>query len=74
MKMVACLDEDRESISSGYEGRAALEMCLGAYESERQGRVRVPFPLTQKESPLELMLRSGQLPYVPAREYGWELA
>ena len=72
-EMVACLDEGRESISSGYDGRAALEMCLGAYESERQGRVKVSFPLTVKESPLELMLKSGQLPYVPAREYGGKL-
>ena len=71
-EMVACLDEDRESISSGYDGRAALEMCLAAYESERLGRDKITFPLTQKESPLELMLQSGQLPYIPAREYGWE--
>ena len=72
-EMVACLDEDRESTSSGYDGRIALEMCLAAYESERLGRVKIPFPLAQKESPLELMLQSGQLPYIPAREYGWEL-
>ena len=72
-EMVACLDEDRESISSGDDGRVALEMCLAAYESERLGRVKVTFPLAQKESPLELMLQSGQLPYIPAREYGWEL-
>ena len=72
-EMVACLDEDRESVSSGYDGRIALEMCLAAYESERLGRVKITFPLAQKESPLELMLQSGQLPYIPAREYGWEL-
>ena len=30
-------------------------------------------PIGSKESPLELMLKSGQLPYIPAREYGWEL-
>ncbi len=71
-EMVVCLDEDRESISNGYDGRAALEMCLAAYESERLGRVKIRFPLTQKASPLELMLKSGQLPYIPAREYGWE--
>ena len=74
-ELVACLDEGRrECVSSGYDGRAALEMCLGAYESERQGRVKVTFPLTIKESPLELMLKSGQVPYIPAREYGGELA
>jgi len=73
-EVVACLDENRESISSGYDGRAALEMCLGAYESERQGRVRVSFPLTLKESPLEMMLRREQVPYIPAKEYGGELA
>ena len=72
-EMVACLDEDRENISSGYDGRAALEMCLAAYESERLGKAKITFPLAQKESPLELMLQSGQLPYIPAREYGWEL-
>ena len=47
--------------------------CLAAYESERLGRAKVTFPLAQKESPLKLMLQSGQLPYIPAREYGWEL-
>lgn len=72
-EMVACLDDDRESVSNGYDGRAALEMCLAAYESERLGRVKITFPLAQKESPLELMLQSRQLPYIPAREYGWEL-
>ena len=72
-EMVACLDEDRESVSSGYDGRAALEMCLAAYESERLSRTKITFPLSQKESPLELMLQSGQLPHIPAREYGWEL-
>ena len=61
-EVVACLDENRESISSGKDGRAALEMCLGAYESERQGRARVSFPLTIKESPHELMLKSEQVP------------
>ena len=73
-EMIACLDEDRESVSSGYDGRIALEMCLAAYESERLGRTKITFPLPQKESPLELMLKSGQLPYIPAREYGGELA
>ena len=73
-EMIACLDEDRESVSSGYDGRIALEMCLAAYESERLGRTKIAFPLAQKESPLELMLKSGQLPYIPAREYGGELA
>ena len=72
-EMVACLDENRESVSSGYDGRVALEMCLAAYESERLGRTKITFPLPQKESPLELMLQSGQLPHIPAREYGWEL-
>lgn len=73
-EIVVCLDENRESISSGYDGRAALEMCLGAYESERQGRVKVSFPLSLKESPLGMMLRQKQIPYIPAREYGGELA
>lgn len=40
-------------ISSGEDGRAALEMIHGAWESHRRRR-RVPFPLVQRQQPLEL--------------------
>jgi len=44
--------DDREPISNGREGRAALEMMHGAWESHRQ-RARVDFPMTRREHPLD---------------------
>ena len=41
--LVDCIDQDRESVSSGRQGRAALEMIMAVYESQRQGLARVDF-------------------------------
>jgi len=49
-EIVACLDENRESrVSSGEDGRTALEICLAIYESHRQGSRLVPLPLTNRK-------------------------
>ena len=45
-------DPETDSISSGREGRASLEMIHGSWESHRQGG-RVPFPLKERSHPLE---------------------
>lgn len=59
--MICCLENGHESISSGYEGRAALELVMGVYESARLGGIKVPFPLNIRKSPLDFMLREGRL-------------
>ena len=52
---------DREPSSNGHEGRAALEMIMSVYESQRQGSARIDFPLAIKENPLALMNERGTL-------------
>jgi predicted dehydrogenase len=49
--LLAAVEEGREHISSGYDGRASLEMILSVYESQRTG-ARVPFPMQNREHPL----------------------
>lgn len=44
-------EEGRQSVSSGHDGRWAMEMIHGVYESHLQGR-RVELPLTNRENPL----------------------
>ncbi len=59
--LVDCIENDRESISSGRQGRAALEMIMGVYESQRQGLARVDFPLQIRDNPFGDMLDKGQI-------------
>ncbi len=66
-EVVACLDEDRRSISDGHSGRLALALTMAAYESRRQGGVRIRFPYDARTSPLDLMLESGELPTIWGR-------
>ena len=66
-EVVACLAEDRQSVSDGKAGRMALSMTMAAYESRRQGGVRIRFPCDVQESPLDMMLQSGELPRIWGR-------
>jgi hypothetical protein len=50
--MIDAIEHDREPICSGSGGVAALEMALGAYESQFTGR-RVEFPLSNRKHPLQ---------------------
>ena len=59
--LLTAVREDREPFSNGREGRAALEMIMAVYESQRQGMARIGFPLEIKESPLALMNETGTL-------------
>ena len=65
--LVACVEGERESISSGRDARAALELIWAIYESQRQG-TKIFLPLYGKQTPLDLMLDSGQLPSIWARD------
>ncbi len=59
--LVDCIENDRESISSGRQGRAALEMIMAVYESQRRGLARVDFPLEVRDNPFGDMLDRGQI-------------
>lgn len=59
-ELVVCLEENREHLSSGREGRAALEILMAIFESSRR-RKRVELPLQEKESPLALMVETGEI-------------
>ena len=50
--LISAIEEDREPLSSGRDAVAALEMILGAYESQIRGG-RVSFPLKDRQHPLE---------------------
>jgi predicted dehydrogenase len=56
-ELVAAVEERREHRSSGVDGRWALEMIMGTYESHRRGGARVSLPLTERDHPLERWLR-----------------
>jgi len=59
--LVDCIEQDRESVSSGRQGRAALEMIMAVYESQRRGLARVDFPLEIRDNPFGDMLERGQI-------------
>jgi predicted dehydrogenase len=65
-ELVAAVEEGREHRSSGRDGRWALEMIMGVYESHRRGGARAALPLTQRDHPLERWLREEGLP-LPAK-------
>ena len=50
------LDRDQDTISTGEDGRAALEMVLSLHESERLGNARVDFPMTNLD--LQVLVRN----------------
>jgi len=66
-ELVECVEQDKESISSGRDAMAALELIMATYESQRQG-TKILLPLPGKQTPLDLMLESGQLPRIWARD------
>ena len=59
--LIACIEEDKETCSSGQNGRRAIEMTMALYESSRQGGAKVSFPFACTENPLQRMLQEGSL-------------
>ena len=49
--LINAIENNRKPISAAEDAVAALEMILGAYESQLSGQ-RVPFPLANREHPL----------------------
>ena len=54
--LISAIDEDREPEVSGREGRAALELIMATFESERRGGERIELPLKEKKNPWGEML------------------
>jgi predicted dehydrogenase len=52
--LIAAVEEDRQPVASAYEARAAVEMIVSVFESERQGRP-VPIPLENRQNPLTML-------------------
>ncbi|HVA92123.1 MAG TPA: hypothetical protein VNL71_20030, partial [Chloroflexota bacterium] len=55
-ELVRAIEEGREHRSSGGDGRWALEMILGVYESHRRAGARVVLPLPDRSHPLQRWL------------------
>ncbi|MBX7168774.1 MAG: Gfo/Idh/MocA family oxidoreductase [Pirellulales bacterium] len=52
--LLAAIAEDRQPQSSVYDARAAIEMIVAVFESQRLGG-RVSFPLANRKSPLTML-------------------
>ena len=52
--LIGCIEGGAEHPSSGYHGRAALELIMAIYESQKQGR-KVALPLASREHPLKTL-------------------
>ncbi len=59
-ELVSAIEEDREHLNNGREGRAALEVLMAILESSRSRKL-VTLPLEVKENPLQLMKEAGEL-------------
>lgn len=55
--LIDAIESNREPISSGYDAISALEMILGAYESQIN-KTRVYFPMKNRKHPLEKWIDS----------------
>jgi predicted dehydrogenase len=56
LDLIGAIEEDREPLSGARDAVAALEMILGAYESQITG-ARVAFPMADRRHPLERLRR-----------------
>ena len=56
--LIDAVENDREPLSGARDAVAALEMILGAYESQITG-ARVSFPMKNRKHPLEQLRRSA---------------
>lgn len=59
-ELIAAIEEDREHLSGGRRGRAALEVAIAIFESSRR-RGLINFPVTVKDAPLETMVKEGMI-------------
>ena len=53
-ELIQSIETGEEHPSSGYQGRAALELIMAIYESQKQGK-KVQLPLANREHPLKTL-------------------
>jgi predicted dehydrogenase len=61
-ELVAAIEAGRAHRSSGVDGRWALEMIMGVYESHRRGGARVDLPLLSRDHPLQRWVQEAGVP------------
>lgn len=54
-EIIECIEQNKESISSGRDGRAALEIVTAIFESERSGGAVVKLPLKDRKSRIKTL-------------------
>jgi predicted dehydrogenase len=59
--LVEAVETGRECRCTGADGRAAIEIIMAIYESERRGNAKVHLPLGIQESVLEVLRREGKM-------------
>jgi len=47
--LIEAIEQDRQPISSGYDGRAALEIGIAFHASHRAGNIPVKLPLQDRK-------------------------
>ena len=52
--LIACVEQDRQPLTSIYAARTATEMIVAVFESHRLGK-RVEFPLSNRQNPLTML-------------------
>jgi predicted dehydrogenase len=63
--IVESLDKDEDTVSTGLDGRSALEMVISFHQSESRGNARVNFPLEDRDTRVlvkEADFMSGAVP------------
>jgi predicted dehydrogenase len=68
-ELVAAIEAAREHRSSGRDGRWAMEMIMGVYESHRRGGARVELPLAERSHPLQRWIDEEGVPQPPRPEH-----
>ncbi len=61
-ELVTAIEEGRAHRSNGRDGRWALEMIMGVYESHRHGGARIPLPLEHRDHPLQRWIDDAGVP------------
>jgi len=58
--LIRCIETGEEPRCTGEDGRAAVEVIIGFYESERRGHAKVALPIDEPRPMLEVMKLEGR--------------
>ena len=59
--LINCIQEDRHPRCNGRDGRAAIEIVMAIYESERRNNCWVDLPIGVQESLVDVLRAEGKL-------------